>query len=95
MIKRIATWLRSKREQLEARRLEYLKRIEKEHYLEFLECNEVARDLGRMAATARIAGACITAATYKEQAQEEYEAADFHYAAYIEAREMYRQATNN
>jgi hypothetical protein len=94
MIKRITTWLRSLREQLEARRLEYLKRIEKEHYREFLECNEVARDLGRMAEGARVAGAYNTSATYKEQAQEEYESADFHYAAYIEAREMYRKATN-
>lgn len=94
MIKRIKAWVHRLKKQSRERYLERLKSTEKEHYREFLECNEVARDLGRMAEGARVAGAYNTAATYKEQAQEEYESADFHYAAYIEAREMYRQATN-
>lgn len=91
MFKRVKDWLASREAKAKERSLARLKAIEAEHYREFLECNEVARDLARLAETA-----CKSegeASRYREQSQEEYEAADFHYAAYIEARERYREAT--
>jgi hypothetical protein len=110
MIKRITAWLRSKRERLHTLRLEYLKATERKHYSEFLECTDAGKDLGRMAAFKRAyandAAAAVgeghaavlearrDAIMYGEQSQQEYEAADFHYAAYIEARETYRELTN-
>lgn len=110
MLKRITEWARRKRERLQEKRLEYLKAIEKQHYREYLECGEVGKSLAHMAvlktAYAKDAAGAVglehdavieaqrQAIVYRTQSQQEYEAAEFHYAAYIEARETFRKATN-
>jgi hypothetical protein len=98
-------WARCKSVRLQEKRLEYLKATEKRHYREFHQCTEAGKDLGRLAALKRayanetafvlgedhntVLDARREALMYGEQSQQEYEAADFHYAAYIEARDAY------
>lgn len=111
MYQRVKAWFGRRVAASRERYIARLKAEERQHYREFLECNEVGKDLAHMAALkrayARDAAGAVgenheavleaqrDAIMYGEQSQQEYEAADFHYAAYIEARETYREATNS